>query len=322
MLCYFSGFYCWLAIYGVLSRSRICWNLRFFGANFFWPKMYLCFFYYFLHLWWRPLCLWIWVRPWVIAQQVIIGPLVDARTVDMTQTLVQTHSLFARHGWTQSSVEKTSPQKRPGSGDGRWMAEWKWRCELIEKAAAGWPNLKLGSQQSAPTNLSLRQADLWGNHLEWIHTFRQTKIFWALFASHVIIFLGTLVIQLQDDPALPFHKLHFASEGSFLPSKVNIYLKQLFLSFWWFIEFNMLEKLQKTQSALINLIATNIFYKQAETSLVWSIHVSPMTRWLPAVWPLSPTKSQSIKNVWAVTWETVFRQIIAGSPKSGPTPVR
>ena len=23
----------------------------FFGANFFWPKIYLCYFYYFLHLW-------------------------------------------------------------------------------------------------------------------------------------------------------------------------------------------------------------------------------------------------------------------------------
>ena len=40
----------WLAIYGVLSQSRICQNLRFFGAKFFWPKMYLCYFYYFLHL--------------------------------------------------------------------------------------------------------------------------------------------------------------------------------------------------------------------------------------------------------------------------------
>ena len=50
MLCYFSGFYGWLAIYGVLSQSRICRNLHFFGANFFWPKIYVCYFYYFLHL--------------------------------------------------------------------------------------------------------------------------------------------------------------------------------------------------------------------------------------------------------------------------------
>ena len=167
------------------------------------------------------------------------------------------------------------------------MAEWKWRCELIEKAAAGWPNLKLGSQQSAPTNLSLRQADLWANHLEWIHTFRQTKICWALFASHVIIFLGTLVIQLQDDPALPFHKLHFASECCFLPSKVNIYFKQLFLSFWWFIEFNMLEKLQETQSGLINLHA------------------------------LQPT---FLQTSWAFSSPFMFPQWHDGSPQSGRCP--
>ena len=37
-LCYFSGFYGWLAIYGVLLQSRICRNLRFFGANFFGQK--------------------------------------------------------------------------------------------------------------------------------------------------------------------------------------------------------------------------------------------------------------------------------------------
>ena len=62
MLCYFSGFYGWLAIYGVLSRSRICRNLRFFGANFFGQNC-ICIFYYFLHLCCHHLCYRRWQPP-------------------------------------------------------------------------------------------------------------------------------------------------------------------------------------------------------------------------------------------------------------------
>ena len=40
-----------LVIYAVLSQTRICRNLRVFGASFFDPNLYLGYSYRFLHLW-------------------------------------------------------------------------------------------------------------------------------------------------------------------------------------------------------------------------------------------------------------------------------
>ena len=41
-------------IYAVLSRIRICRNLRVFGANSLEPNLYLCYSNRFLHLWVSP----------------------------------------------------------------------------------------------------------------------------------------------------------------------------------------------------------------------------------------------------------------------------
>ena len=75
---------------------------------------------------WRPLCLWIWVRPWVMAQQVIIGPLVDARTVDMTRNTGSDTFIVCS---PRSTVERRAVLKRhrPKKGPG-------------QETGGGWPS--------------------------------------------------------------------------------------------------------------------------------------------------------------------------------------
>ena len=75
---------------------------------------------------WRLLGLWIWVRPWVIAQQVIIGPLVDARTVAMTQNTGSDTFIVCS---PRSTVERRAVLKRhrPKKGPG-------------QETGGGWPS--------------------------------------------------------------------------------------------------------------------------------------------------------------------------------------
>ena len=109
---------------------------------------------------WRPLCLWIWVRPWVIAQQVIIGPLVDARTVAMTQNtgsdtfIVCSPRLNAAQCWKDTAPKKARVRRREVDGrvkmemwahwkSSRWVAEPQtWLpavCSDQLVTPSGWP---------------------------------------------------------------------------------------------------------------------------------------------------------------------------------------